>query len=154
VGFYSLSTTILLATAALASLYRYSRKRGSSDVPISDTAFIQGEPEGLALSLCWASVVSSVLCLALLSVAYEYRYSSYPSVGFPYLGSGRLIAGSIVAFVVLWVQGLAVLFSSIPSLRVIGPVAVASLLAVGSAIAEAVLTWPIFFSAHNFFHLP
>ena len=119
-----------------------------------DGASIRGGSAGLAAWLCWASVASSVLCLALLSVSYEYQHSSYPSVEFPYLGSGRLIAGVVVALVVLWVQGLAVLFSSIPSLRVIGPVAVSVVVAVGSTISEIVLTWPIFFSAHNFFHLP
>ena len=97
---------------------------------------------------------SSVFCLALLSVSFEYRHSSYPSVDFPYLGSGRLIVGAIVALVVLWVQGLAVLFSPLSLLRVIGPVAVAAVVAVGSTISEVVLTWPIFFNAHNFFHLP
>lgn len=55
---------------------------------------------------------------------------------------------------VLWVQGVAILFSPFPALRVAGPVAVAALVVLGSTISEVMLTWTVFPSAHDFFHLP
>jgi hypothetical protein len=151
VGFYGVSTTILLAAAAMASL-RGARRgaRASSPAAASDPS----RPDGLAMALCWASLVSGVFCLAWLSVSFEYKYSSYPSVEFPYLASGRLIAGALVALVVLWVQGWAVIFARIPSLRVAGPVTAAAMVASWGMISELLLTWPIFSNMHNFFHLP
>jgi hypothetical protein len=151
VGFYVVSTTLLLAAAAVASL-RGARGwvRASSPAVASHPS----RPDGLATALCWASLILSVLGLAWLSVSFEYKRSSYPSVEFPYIASGRLIAGVLVALVVLWVQGWAVLFARIPSLRVTGPVTAAAVVASWGMISELLITWPIFSSVHNFFHLP
>ncbi|MCH7479304.1 MAG: hypothetical protein IIA14_14540, partial [SAR324 cluster bacterium] len=110
----------------------------------------------------WALVVAAVWgflnlwwgWLLVLSLSYPNSFFDFVLPLLLTVGALLAVVGAIVAFVVLWVQGLAVLFSPLPSLRVIGPVAVAAVVALASTISEIVLTWPIFFNAHNFFHLP
>jgi hypothetical protein len=151
VKFYVVSTTLLLAAAAINSV-RNARRRSSTSNPQLPSPDRQSE--GLATALCWGSFALSMLCLAWLSVSFEYKFSSYPSLEFPYLASGRLIAGTLVALVVLWVQGWAVVFSWSPTLRVLGPLMMSAVVASWAMISELLITQSVFSSLHNFFHLP
>ncbi len=53
-----------------------------------------------------ACLAASVGLLALLSIQFDFGRCVYPSRAFPYFASGRLIAGCITPFVLLYVEGL------------------------------------------------
>jgi hypothetical protein len=135
-AFYSISSTLLLVAAGIAWATGRSRV-----------------PDRTVHTAVWASVILSVLCLVVLSVSFEYGHStSYPSPQFPYFTSGRLIAGALVPFLILYVDGLASLLS--PLSRVAAPLLFVLLLSVAMTVSEVALTTPVFANAYNWFHLP
>ena len=99
----------------------------------------------------WASVVLSAACLAYLSVYYEYGTSFYPSQAAPFFISGRLIAGMMIPFLVLYVDGAAHPVG--PFARVAGPLAVIALTAAILTVSEIALSRDVFASSYNWFHL-
>jgi hypothetical protein len=96
-------------------------------------------------------VVISVVFLAFMSLRYNFGTCHYPSVDKPYFTSGRLIAGMILPFLFLYVEGLHRILSKLRW-------ASALLFAVGIIIAvitisEIVLSRAVFASPYNWFHL-
>jgi hypothetical protein len=96
-------------------------------------------------------VVVSVVFLAFMSTRYNFGTCLYPSVDKPYFTSGRLIAGVILPFLFLYINGL---YRILFKLRC----ASALLFAVGIIVAaitisEIVINWPVFASPYNWFHL-
>jgi hypothetical protein len=88
----------------------------------------------------------------LVSVSFDFGTSFYPSRQLPFLPSGRLIMGSLVPFLILYLGGLEALlgwlrlsFMRIPVLIVIIDLMVMS--QIGYSVQ-------VFASQYNWFHLP
>ena len=103
----------------------------------------------------WLSVailVSNLALLSALSIAFDFGKSWYPSQKYPFFASGRLIDGGLIPFLMLYVDGLARILSRLPGR--VHPIAVLALLSLLMLVSEICLSWRIFPSAWNWFHLP
>ena len=130
-AFY-IGSSIVLPFAALVAAIR------SSD---------SNQRRAVLLSAIW--VATGVAFLALLSLEFEFGGSVYPSRDFPYFTSGRLIAGSLVPFTLLYVRGLDVLLSRWnPRL----PLAALAVIIIFVTVSAIVVNAPVFASEHNLFH--
>jgi hypothetical protein len=136
-GIVVLSSVVFLGVAAWTS------RRRKADVD-----------ERTADVFVWSAVVLSVLCLAWLSISFEYGQSFYPSQQEPFFTSGRLIAGICVPFFALYVRGLTWLTSLTAARARRAPIVLVVLLCLAMTVSEISLTWPIFASPYNWFHLP
>ena len=137
-AFYVAVTALLLAAAAYAQFADHRNRR-------------KGSTEPSVAAALWASVLGSVLCLAILSVSFEYAASFYPSQSYPYLTSGRLIGGALVPFAILLVSG-----GEFATRRLAPRIGVA--IAVGGIIVVATLSEiglaaPAYASEYNWFRL-
>jgi hypothetical protein len=133
-GFYAISSAVLLSAAGALLLFRRS---GAGRPPIS--------------TLLWLSCLISLACLALLSMAFDFGNSFYPSREHPFFTSGRLVSGMLVPFLVLYVNGAASLLR--PPTRVPATLIVTAVICVMMLLSEIVLTLPIFENPYNWFHL-
>jgi hypothetical protein len=108
-AFYTTSSTAFLIAAAVAQLLRMRRdanERAASPGSLSAVT-----------AMVWASVTLSVICLVALSISFEYGTSFFPSNAHPYFTSGRLIAGALIPFLVLYVEGLTFLGQRLSRVR-------------------------------------
>lgn len=96
-------------------------------------------------------IVLSVAFLAFMSMRYDFGECFYPSREMPYFISGRLIAGVILPFLFLYVDGLQRLLSTLRCARFL--LVVVAVFVAAITISEIVLTWPVFPSPYNWFHL-
>ncbi len=92
-----------------------------------------------------------LLYLAALSVIYDFGNCYYPSRAFPYFASGRLMLGSLIPFLVLYIQGLVFILSRIN--KSINPLIVIFLICIIMMYAEIYTILPVFSSQYNWFHL-
>jgi len=104
-----------------------------------------------ALLGCFVVVLLGVLFLASISVRYDFGRDSYPSRKMPYLMSGRLIGGVLLPFAVIYLDGLALVFSAF--LRRLSPIWIVLALVAAITINETLLTVDVFASRYNWFHL-
>jgi hypothetical protein len=142
-GFYTLSSTVGLIAAGTAWSIERRRVRSASAAPSVRSDF---------RVTVWASVVLSVLCLVILSISFDYNRSYYPSEAHPYFTSGRLIAGALVPFLFLWVEGLSFLMRGRDRPRTLLGVLALTCLAI--TVSEVLLTRPVLPNPYNWFHLP
>lgn len=140
--FYTLSSTALLIAAAVALVVR------ARAVPVPRPDRVRADTD----TMVWASVILSVACLAALSVSFEYPRSFFPSQQYPYFALGRLIAGALVPFLVLYVDGVAFLTQRFS--RVVGPLVFVASTSLLMTVSEVMLTRHIFANPYNWFHLP
>jgi hypothetical protein len=89
-AFYSISSAILVGTALIALLPRFARASKQRE----------------ALWLAFCAFIASVGYLALLSIAFDYGKCLYPSRANPYFTSGRLLAGALIPFFLVYLYGL------------------------------------------------
>jgi hypothetical protein len=68
------------------------------------------------------------------------------------LTSGRLIAGALVPFAVLYVEGIAVVLSAFA--RDVAVLVWVGLTVLVVTASDVILTTPVFASRYNWFHLP
>ena len=141
-AFYALSSAVFLAAAGAVALRPTLLGR-------SGTWLAQRR---LPCAVVWASVTLSVLALALLSTAFDFGRSPYPSRAHPYFTSGRLIAGALVPFCVLYVEGVAVVLSAFA--RDVAVLIWLALTVLLMTVSEVIVTAPVFASPYNWFHLP
>jgi hypothetical protein len=92
----------------------------------------------------------SVVFLAILSMLYDFNGCWYPSREQPYFVSGRLIAGVLLPFLLIYIDGLEHIF-----LRLGGRVALLAIvvIVIGITLSELWLTAGAFSSSYNWFHL-
>jgi len=135
---YTLTTLLFLLLAA-AALVRGRDTRASRVT------------EAAAFTL----LASSVAILITLSLLYVFPEIGNPSAARPWFDHGRLIAGALLPFLILYVRGLEVATTPLPR-RVARPAAwgVLALVAGVALISELLLTRPVFLSGYNAFHLP
>ncbi|MBN2019547.1 MAG: glycosyltransferase family 39 protein [Sedimentisphaerales bacterium] len=109
------------------------------------------KPLTIALKMSFFVVSVSILFLAFASMRFEFGEFVYPSCEYPYFTSGRLIAGTIVPFLVLYIAGLHYILSKfrLASRLLVIVVIIAAVI----TISEIILTWPVFSSPYNWFHL-
>jgi hypothetical protein len=105
-----------------------------------------------------AALLASGAALALLaglSLLFVFGESTSPSAGYPFFVQGRLVAGVLVPFALLYVRGIEELAGRLPA-RLAAAAAWATLSCVGllALVSELLLTRPVFRSAYNGFHLP
>lgn len=154
--FYVIASSVLLiAAAAMGIVRRYfpqnnAKLHNESEAGLRPMTVQQSDP--IVMAMVWTSVVLSICSLAVLSIAFDFGNSSYPSVKHPYFTSGRLIIGMVVPFLILYVEGLAFLLKWLTG--TIGPLVFVGLTCVIMTISEIALTWPVFPNEFNWFHLP
>ena len=105
----------------------------------------------VALAAALFVLVFSVMFLAFMSMRYDFGTCIYPSSDEPYFTSGRLIAGVILPFLFLYVEGLHRILSKLrcaSSLLFVVGIIVAVI-----TISEIVLSWSVFACPYNWFHL-
>jgi len=136
-AFYFLSSTIFLLLFAIAGI----ANRGST----------RGETR-LAAGLCGLLFALSVAILILVSVSFDFGTSFYPSRQRPFLPSGRLIMGSLVPFLIMYVGGLDVLLGwlRLRFARVLLLIIIVNFM----VISEIAYSMQVFASQYNWFHLP
>lgn len=135
-AFY-VGSTVLLAAAGVIVLLRGAKRPEP------------GERTTEILSV--ASLMVSVLLLAALSMAFDFGSSFYPSKASPYFISGRLLSGSLVPFLIVYVAGLELWLPSRGRLFWTWTIlAAAAAIQVGS---EWILTAEVFRSPFNAYHL-
>jgi hypothetical protein len=97
------------------------------------------------------SIAGSVFMLGVLSLMYDFGACWYPSKEHPYFTSGRLILGTLVPFIIFYVDGLQTVLSVLT--KQLSAVWVILALVVFITISEISLSLPVFLSQYNFFHL-
>ena len=134
--FYCLSTTIFIITALVSWRTRCSVR----------TRIEQVSP---CLSLC--CFVAAICFYILLSIMFDFGNCPYPSREFPYFASGRLMSGLMIPVALLYVQGLAwcLSFTKRKWIVLLAVVLIVS----GITASEIVITYPVFTSEFNFYHL-
>jgi hypothetical protein len=107
--------------------------------------------EGLGL----LALAVAVATLAALSLPFVFDAATNPTASRPYFTQGRLISGVLLPFLLLYVRGLEVATARLPTGagRRLGW-AVLLALALAISISELALTWPVFASEYNAYHLP
>jgi hypothetical protein len=148
-AFYVISSSILLAAAALAGLTATWQAR---------RAGLRAEGD-IARPMCWSILGLSVSLLAVLSASFDYGACFYPSREFPYLASGRLIGVVLIPLLILYLEGAAYLFGPLkrvihPQAGMVATIAFAAAVCLLSTITEAQLTRDMFANPYNWFHLP
>jgi len=136
-GLYVAATAVCLALAAVG--LRGPRPR----------------EEGVAEGAAWVGVLAAVAILGWLSLRFSYGPTTNPSLDRPWFANGRLVAGALVPFALLFVRGIERGAAWLPE-RWRERTAWAALTAVlaAASVSEAILTAPVVGSAYNFFHLP
>jgi hypothetical protein len=96
-------------------------------------------------------VALSVMLLAVLSMRYDFGYCLYPSREHPYFTSGRLIAGIILPFLLLYIDGLQRILTKLHLASYL--LIVVGVIAITVTISEIILSLPAFASPFNLFHI-
>ncbi len=124
-------------------------------VPLAALAWWRQRAARPAESLALAVLTLSVGCLATLSLLYVFPEDGNPSAARPWFDHGRLIAGALLPFLLLYVRGLQVATAWLPP-RAAARVAWCVLAGVAAVAlsSEILLTRPVFASAYNAYHLP
>jgi hypothetical protein len=135
--FYCVSSLVFLA-ANLPALVR--RKPGVA------------RPERAVLWMAMGSFVAVAAFLALSSIAFDFGQCEYPSREHPFFTSGRLMAGALIPFLLLYARGLDRLLGWRGN-RWAWPAGLAAILVL-ITVSELAVNRPAFSSLYNFFHLP
>jgi len=134
--FYVVSTAVLITVAAISLVL----SRNKTD---RQTIF--------ALEISFFVVIASVLFLVALSIRYNFGECYFPTQNEPYFTTGRLISGSIILFLLIYLNGLRRLFPK--SANRILPLLVVIIIAAVITCSEILLSLDVFKSQYNWFHL-
>jgi len=96
-------------------------------------------------------VVSSVLFMVAISLAFDFHDCFYPSRLHPYFVSGRIISGTILPFSIIYVRGLEFVLKPIRAW--VHPAVGLALLMLTITASELIVRSPAFTSPFNFFAL-
>jgi hypothetical protein len=92
-----------------------------------------------------------IFLLAILSIIYDFGTCWYPSRDYPFFTSGRLILGAFLPLLILYWDGLRVTVTRI-SAR-INPLLIVLLICILIMFSEIYITYPVFISNYNWFHM-
>jgi hypothetical protein len=135
--FYSVSSFLFIVATSIGLILH--RKRTSSE-------------ERFVYSMILLVAGLSILFLVGISISYDFNGCWYPSRDYPYLASGRLISGILVPFLMLYLNGLSYVLYKFRLSRYWA--AVVLIIAVLIIVSELDLSYPVFKSQYNWFHLP
>jgi hypothetical protein len=96
-------------------------------------------------------VISSMLFLVAISLPFDFHECIYPSREFPYFVSGRIICGTLLPFVVIYVGAMELVLR--PVRRYVHPLIPFAAICVFITCTEFWLRNDVFHSAFNFFAL-
>lgn len=131
-------SSLLFVTLAMVGLRRRAQRR------------LAALAEGLGL----AAVLTAGAVLAVLSLMFVFPEVHNPSAARPFFVQGRLVCGATLPFLLLYVRGIEVATSRLPRGREAAAWACVAAVAALAAISEIALTWNVFASPYNWFHLP
>jgi hypothetical protein len=135
---YAISSLVLVALAAFAL------RRGA-----------RADRGWLVEAASLAALLISIAVLAVLSLAFVFHARSNPSADLPYFIQGRLIAGALLPFCILYVRGIQIACAPLaPRTANAAATTVLALVAALALASEAALTRTVFASPYNFYHLP
>jgi hypothetical protein len=134
--FYTVSSAVFLAVSIIGFVRSKAGVNKSCFLAVAASLFV---------------LVVSVLFLAFMSMRYDFGKCVYPSVAKPYFTSGRLIAGVILPFLVLYIDGLYRILSKLRCASAL--LFVVGIIVAAITISEIVLSWSVFASPYNWFHL-
>ncbi len=102
--------------------------------------------------LCWIMLLLSFVLIVYLSIRFDFGRCTYPSRQRPYFTSGRLVFAALVPFMILLVRGIeqATKWRRLQVLQwpLLG------IIAAVMTISEIAISWDVFASQYNWFHLP
>ena len=135
--FYIVSSTLFLAIFFVGNIARRGRTNAETH---------------LAAIFCLLMFAISVATLILASISFDFGIDCYPSRQSPYLTSGRLIMGTVVPFLIMYLGGLELLLNRlrIGFARLLLLIIIADLM----VISEITYSMQVFESQYNWFHLP
>jgi uncharacterized membrane protein YobD (UPF0266 family) len=134
--FYSVSSLVLPAAAIVALVIRRrSVARG----------------ERLVLWLSLATLLLSLLFLAVVSLIFDFDGCFYPSRAHPFLTSGRIALAALLPFLALYLTGLETLLPGRRAARLRWALLIA--VATGMTFSEVSMSRGALHSAYNWFHL-
>ncbi|HEY5297051.1 MAG TPA: DUF2142 domain-containing protein [Verrucomicrobiae bacterium] len=108
-------------------------------------------PQRRALWLSLACVVAGVAFLAFLSIIYDFGICINPSRGHPFLTSGRLMLGTLIPFLLLYLYGINFLLRGEKN-KWLRAITLAGIILFMLA-SEIITDGPVFFSQYNWYHL-
>jgi hypothetical protein len=121
-------------------------------VPLAVVGLRRREPgRFLAEGLASLGLAAAVATLGALSLMFVFDATTNPTASRPYFTQGRLISGVLLPFLLVYVRGIAVATSRLG--RGVAWTALVAL-ALAISISELSLSWPVFASQYNAFHLP
>jgi len=135
--FYSLSSFLSIVAAAIALILHRQRRPSEERFVYSMILLVAG---------------LSILFLVGVSISYDFNDCWYPSRDYPYLTSGRLISGILVPFLILYLNGLSYVLSKFRLSRYRAVIVL--IIAVLITVSEVILSYPVFKSQYNWYHLP
>ncbi len=139
--YYTVTSLLFVGCAAFGVVAERRRGSQSGGTRIDAMAFL--------------AVLGSVLTLVALSLPFEFHATSDPSAARPWFDHGRLIAGALVPFAILYVRGIDVASSVLRGPARSGVrVALLALSIAVVLVSEAALMEPVVGSPYNGFHLP
>jgi hypothetical protein len=133
-SFYWISSTVVLAIVA-TTLWRQQ----------------VAKPERYALWLSVSCFIMAVAFVAGLSLAFDFHDAPYPSRAEPYFTSGRLLAGAMIPFLLIYAYALERIgaWARRKSVSFI----LLGIIVAGITISELTLRGPVLASRYNFFHM-
>ncbi len=134
--FYIISTAIFTLASGLGLLFGKGKT---------------GKRHQVTLALSFGVLMVSVLFLAFSSTVFDFGKCFAPSQDRPYFTAGRLISGTIVPFLIIYLDGLGLIFSRLKNL--VNPLLIVTFIVVAITCCEFYLSWDVFTSQYNWFHL-
>ena len=140
--------------------------------PAADALYVGASAAGLALAAAglrgarprgervaegaaWVSLAAALAILVGLSLRFHYGAATNPSLARPWFANGRLVAGALLPFALLFARGVEVGAAVLPERwRERGAWAALGLVCAAATLSEALLSAPVVASAYNAFHLP
>jgi len=108
-----------------------------------------GAAQRRVLWISAASFIAAIAFLGFLSLQFDFGSCINPSRERPYFFQGRLIAGAMIPFALLYVYGLHRLLRAVPALVLPALVAIAMAITISESFANGVA----FASVYNWFHM-
>jgi hypothetical protein len=96
-------------------------------------------------------VIVSIAFLAFLSMRYDFGDCNYPSIDEPYFTSGRFMAGTILPFLLLYIEGLHRILLKLRCASAL--FFIVGIIVAVITISEIILSWTVFAGSYNWFHL-
>lgn len=137
--FYTASSFVFISISLISSLKKWGNKRDTKAY-----RFVNGSN--------FFVLFLSIAFLIFLSMYFDFGDSHYPSRDYPYMCSGRLISGSLIPFLILYIDGIHVILKRCSNL--LYPFIVVLIIISLITYSEISLNAPVFESQYNWFHLP